>query len=381
MKFIHLGDIHLGKSLNDFDMSKDQQFILAQILDIADEKGVDAVLIAGDVYDKSVPSETATKLLDWFLNELINREKKVFMISGNHDSDERLNYGSRVFRSRGVYISAKYDGEIHKETLTDGFGEVDIWMLPFVKASQVRHFLPKEKTDTYDEAVRAALSRADVDPEKRNIILSHQFVAGKSTDPELAGSEGLGTKSVGTVEKIGYDCFDAFDYAALGHIHSPQSVGRKEVRYSGSPLKYSLSEVENEKSVPVVTMGKKGDVSIELVKLHPMRDMRHLKGPIEKLTDKENVVDAEDFIYVTLTDEDIINDAMEILQRVYPNTVKLDYENSRTGSGKEKKIEVKQTQNRSLDEMFGDFYKKMYGCEIGQEELDLLMETAKEEGL
>lgn len=378
MKFLHLGDVHLGKTLNDYDLSRDQKYMLDQIIGIAEERSVDGILIAGDIYDKSVPSESATKLLDQFLNSLIEKGKKVFMISGNHDSDERLNYGSSVFRSKGVYIYAKYNGTLQKETLKDEYGEIDIWMLPFVKASQVRHFFPKEKIETYDAAVRTALSQADIDPQRRNIIISHQFVAGKSSDPDLSGSEGIGVKSVGTVEKVGYDCFDLFDYAALGHIHSPQSVGRYEVRYSGSPLKYSLSEVTNDKSVPLITMGPKGEIGVELIKLNPLRDMRHLKGPFEKITDKENISGTDDFIYVTLTDEDIIDDAMGIIQRIYPNTIKLDYENSRTNPVR-RKIEAKKA--KSPEELFGDFYRKMYGCEISDEEMQIIKEAAKEAGV
>ena len=200
------------------------------------------------------------------------------MISGNHDSDDRLGYGSSLFEVNHIYIAAQFRGTLYRQTVIDEFGEADIYLLPFVKASQVRHFYPEEKIESYDDAVKAILQHADIDFEKRNIIVAHQFVAGKGADPEPGGSESAGTLSVGLVEKIGYDCFDGFDYAALGHIHSPQSVGREEVRYSGSPLKYSLSEVSNEKSAPVITIGKKGDVEIELVKLSPMRDLRHLKG-------------------------------------------------------------------------------------------------------
>ena len=379
MRFIHLGDIHLGKSLGDFDLSADQKYILEQILGIMDDRNADGVIIAGDVYDKSIPSEAATNLLDFLLNSIAERGKQAFIISGNHDSDDRLNYGSTMFESKGIHIAAKYRGSICKKTLTDSYGEVCIWMLPFVKASQVRHFFPDEKIETYDDAVRAVIAHEDIDPEKRNIIVSHQFVEGKSGPPDLGGSEGPGARSVGTVEKIGADCFDLFDYAALGHIHSPQAVGRSEVRYSGSPLKYSLSEADGEKSVPVVTLGMKGDVDIELVPLKPLRDMRRLKGPLRKLLDPENVTGTEDFIYATLTDEDIINDAMGIFQQVYPNTVKIDYENSRTKAVAD--VTVEAAVKKTFDELIGDFYRKMYGREISEEEMRVMKETAKEASL
>lgn len=380
MKLMHLGDLHLGKSLGDFDLNEDQKYILDQILGIIDEREVDGILIAGDVYDRAVPSESATNLLDYFLKCLADKKVKTFMISGNHDSDDRLNYGSSLFAANHIYISAQFMGNLYRQTVIDEHGEADIYLLPFVKASQVRHFYPEEKIESYDDAVRTILAHAQIDPGKRNILVAHQFVAGKGADPELGGSESAGTQSVGLVEKIGYDCFDGFDYVALGHIHSPQSVGRKEVRYSGSPLKYSLSEVGNDKSVPVITLGEKGDVDIELVKLRPMRDMRHLKGPIEKLLDRENITSPEDFIYATLTNEDIIDDAMGILQQVYPNTVKIDYDNSRTREID--RIDIANiAEQKSFDELIGDFYRKMYGCDISEEEMQVMKEAAKEAGV
>ena len=380
MRLIHLGDLHLGKSLGDFDLLEDQRYILDRILEIVDKNNIDGVLIAGDVYDRPIPSEAATNLLDYFLKSLAERNVKTFMISGNHDSDDRLNYGSSLFAANQIYISAKFKGSLYKQTVNDEFGEVNIYLLPFVKASQVRHFYPEEKIENYDAAVRTILKHTDIDYEKRNVIVAHQFVAGKGTDPELGGSEGAGTLSVGLVEKISYDCFDGFDYAALGHIHAPQSVGREEVRYSGSPLKYSLSEVNNDKSVPMITLGDKGDVKIELLKLRPLRDMRHIKGPIEKLLDKSNISRPEDFIYATLTNEEIINDAMGIMQQVYPNTVRIVYDNSRTRELD--RIDITAiTQHKSFDELISDFYRKMYSCEISEEELQVMMDTAKEAGV
>jgi len=380
MRLIHLGDLHLGKSLGDFDLIEDQQYILDQILEIVDKEMIDGVLIAGDVYDRAIPSEGATNLLDYFLKSLAERKVKTFMISGNHDSDDRLNYGSSLFEANQIYISAQFKRNLYKQTVSDKYGEVNIYLLPFVKASQVRHFYPDEKIENYDAAVRTILQHAEIDFNKRNIIVAHQFVAGKGADPELGGSEGAGTQSVGLVEKIGYDCFDGFDYVALGHIHSPQSVGREEVRYSGSPLKYSLSEVNNDKSVPLITLGEKGDVKIELLELRPLRDMRHLRGPVEKLLDKENIVRPEDFIYATLTNEDLINDAMGIMQQVYPNTIKIDYDNSRTREVDQIDITAI-TEQKTFDELISDFYRKMYSCEISEEELQVMMEAAKEAGV
>ncbi len=378
MKILHLSDLHLGKSLGEFDLIEDQRFILDQILELITKESVDAVLIAGGVCDKSIPSEAATRLLDYFLSRLASADIKVFMISGNHDSDDRLNYGRDIFESRQVFISSVFDGTLAKYSVNDGGKDVDIWLLPFVKASQVRHYYPDEEINNYEDAVRVIISHAAIDDSKCNILVAHQFVTGDGDDPALGGSEGAGTQSVGLVEKISYRCFDSFDYVALGHIHSAQHIGRDEVRYSGSPLKYSLSEVNNEKSVPLITVGADNKVNIDLIPLVPMRNMRHIRGTLKELLDAPESVD--DFIYATLTDEDYINDVMAIFQQYYPNTVKIDYDNSHT-----KEIEnvdiSKIAQNRSFADLISDFYRQVYGSEISEEEMDIMRMAAREAGV
>ncbi|MBR6872532.1 MAG: exonuclease SbcCD subunit D [Ruminococcus sp.] len=380
MKMMHIGDLHLGRSLGEYDLKDDQQYMLDQLLKMIDDRSVDAVLIAGDVYDKAVPSEAATMMLDYFLSSLAKRQVYTYMISGNHDSDERLNYGSGLFETNRIFISTKYEGKLYKKTLKCENEEIDIYLMPFVKASQVKRYHPEKTINTYDDAVRAIIDSAEIDPSRCNMIVAHQFVTGKSDDPDLSGSESLGTQSVGTVEKIGYNCFDLFDYAALGHIHSPQQVGRKEVRYSGTPLKYSLSEVNREKSVTLITVKGKGDVDIELLPLKPMRNVRHLKGKLHDLLDKSNVTDPNDYIYATLTDEDIISDAMNIFRTVYPNTVKIDYDNSHTREVEQVDIS-KIAENRSFDDLISDFYRQIYGSEISDDEMDVMREVAREAGV
>ena len=379
MKIMHLGDLHIGKSLGDFDLYEDQKYILEQILNLIEEKSVDVLLIAGDVYDKAIPGEKSVQLLDYFLKRLVETGIKTYMISGNHDSDERLNFGSSLFESNNIYINSKFNGILKKYSLYDEFGELNIYLLPFVKASQVQHFFPEEKIDSYDMAVRTIIKHSDFDACKRNILVAHQFVAGKD-DPEIAGSEGLSVHNVGMVEKIGYGSLAEFDYVALGHIHSPQSVGLKHIRYCGSPLKYSLSEVNNNKSVPIITFKDKGEVLVEFAPLIPMRDIRHLRGNIKNLLDKKNISMENDFIYATLTDEDIVNDAMGIFREYYPNTVKIDYDNSHT-----KEIEnvdiTRITQNKTFDELIKDFYMQMYSCDMGEEELEIMNWAAKEAGV
>ena len=379
MKIMHLGDLHIGKSLGDFDLYEDQKYILEQILNLIKEKSVDVLLIAGDVYDKAIPGEKSVQLLDYFLKRLVETGIKTYMISGNHDSDERLNFGSSLFESNNIYINSKFNGILKRYSLYDKFGELNIYLLPFVKASQVQHFFPEEKIDSYDMAVRTIIKHSDFDAKKRNILVAHQFVAGKD-DPEIAGSEGLSVHNVGMVEKIGYGSLAEFDYVALGHIHSPQSVGLKHIRYSGSPLKYSLSEVNNNKSVPIITFKDKEEVLVEFAPLLPMRDIRHLRGNIKNLLDKKNISCENDFIYATLTNEDIVNDAMGIFREYYPNTVKIDYDNSHT-----KEIEnvdiTRITQNKTFDELIKDFYMQMYSCDMGEEELEIMKWAAKEAGV
>lgn len=379
MKIMHLGDLHIGKSLGDFDLYEDQKYILEQILNLIKEKSVNVLLIAGDVYDKAIPGEKSVQLLDYFLKRLVETGIKTYMISGNHDSDERLNFGSSLFESNNIYINSKFNGILKKYSLYDELGELNIYLLPFVKASQVQHFFPEEKIDSYDMAVRTILKHSDFDACKRNILVAHQFVAGKD-DPEIAGSEGLSVHNVGMVEKIGYGSLAEFDYVALGHIHSPQSVGLKHIRYCGSPLKYSLSEVNNNKSVPIITFKDKGEVLVEFAPLLPMRDIRHLRGNIKNLLDKKNISCEKDFIYATLTNEDIVNDAIGIFREYYPNTVKIDYDNSHT-----KEIEnvdiTRITQNKTFDELIRDFYMQMYSCDMDEEELEIVKWAAKEAGV
>ncbi len=382
MKFIHLGDLHLGKTLAEFDLYEDQACILTRILDLAKEEQADAVLIAGDVYDRANPGDGAMNLLDNFLACAADQGLSTYVISGNHDSDDKLNFGSRFFEKNHVYIYAVFDGSLHKYVYQDAYGDVNIYMLPFVKASQVRHFYPDEEIDTYEDAVRVVLEHSDIDPSERNILIAHQFVAGKGDGaaPRLGGSESPAVKNVGNVERIGFTLFDRFAYTALGHIHSPQRVGREEVRYSGSPLKYSLSEVNDDKSVPVVTIDADGNIGIELKSLRPLRDMRHIKGRKDQLLSADYLENTQDFIYVTLTDDEPLDDAMSIFQQYYPNTIKIDYDNAHSAEMDIPEIDELAAQ-RSFSQLISEFYAQMYGTDISEEELALIQETAKEAGI
>lgn len=376
MKLLHLGDLHLGRSLGDFDLLEDQQYILEEVLRLAGERQVDGILLAGDIYDRPVPGEGAVRLLDYFLNRLAEAGIRVFMISGNHDSDERLNFGSSFFEARGIYIAAKYQGKLYHRCI-DG---VNFYLLPFVKASQVRHFFPDEEIESYDQAVKVILRQAAIDPEACNVLVAHQFVAGSSLMPELAGSESVAVQQVGLVEQIGTDNFAPFAYTALGHIHRPQQAGRENVRYAGSPLKYSLGECHDVKSVPLISLDASGSVSIELLPLKPKRDLRHLTGRLEQLLRRENVQATDDYIYVTLTDEEPLDNAMGVIQGYYPRAVKLDYRNSRTMAMEQEEV-FRAAELRSFEELVGDFYRLVYGQEISDEEMAIMSEIGAKAGV
>ena len=379
MKFIHLGDLHLGKNVNDFSMIEDQRYILDQIIDIIEARQIDGVLLAGDIYDRSVPSEEAVKLFDAFLTKLASLGKSVFAVSGNHDSDERLHFGSSLFAAKHIYINGRYDGEIPYIDVEDQHGPLHIWLLPYIKASRVGHFFPDADTSTYDKAFRRAIDNAGVNAAERNVIVLHQFVTGAVREPELAGSETMAL-NVGTLDKIGADCFDAFDYVAMGHIHSGQQVGRETCRYAGSMLKYSLDkkELARVKTVPMITMGAKGHVDVELVELKPLREIRHIKGKLKALID--SATDTEDYIYATLTDEETQFDAMARLQEVYPRVMKLDYDNQATralgaeGDGPDR-------ESKSFRELIGDFFELYHGSQPTEKEWIIIEETAREAGV
>ena len=380
MKFIHLGDLHLGKNVNEFSMIEDQQYILNEIIELIQKETVDAVLMAGDIYDRTVPSEEAVRLFDSFLTKLSEMGKTVFIISGNHDSDERLNFGSRLFTAKHIYIAGRYDGKIECVDIKDEYGIIHIWMMPYIKASRVAHFYPEADTGTYDAAFRTVIEKCDINPLERNIILVHQFVTGTGRETELAGSESA-ILNVGTIDKISADCFDEFDYVAMGHIHSCQSVGRETCRYAGSPLKYSLNprEINSEKTVPVITLSEKGSIKVQKFPLKPLREVRRIKGELNQLL--QNAVDTNDYIYATLTDETVQFDAMARLQEVYPNTMKLDYENKSTKALQEME-EVTDTKEKSFHELMSDFYQLINeGEQPDEEEWKILEEVAKEAGV
>lgn len=358
MKLLHISDLHIGKRVNEFSMLEDQKYILRQILAIADDCRADGVMIAGDIYDKPVPSAEAVAVFDWFLTELADRGKQVYAVSGNHDSAERIAFGAQLMSGRGVFVSPVYHGEAAMYTVQDSYGELCIYLLPFIKPAVVRHALEgmpemdgKALPESYQDAVRLAVERMGVDREKRNILIAHQFVTG-------AGRCDSEEVSVGGLDNVDADVFDAFDYVALGHIHSPQYLRRETVRYCGTPLKYSFSEAEQEKSVTVVELGEKGQVGISTVPLVPRHDLRKIRGAYLEVTARDfyRDTDTEDYVQITLTDEEDIPDGLQKLRVIYPNLMRLEYDNSRTKQSRliERAEEIEQ---KSELELFTEFYE------------------------
>ncbi len=369
MKLIHLSDLHLGKQVNNYSMLEDQKYILTKILNIIDGEAPDAVLIAGDVYDKAVPPAQAIGLFDDFLVRLSRRKLQVFVISGNHDSPERIAFGSRLMDAAGIHLSPVYSGEISPIRLEDQWGGVNFYMLPFIKPAHVRRFFEEEPTDTYTDALRTALGHFPLDPGERNVLLTHQFVTGAAR----SDSEEI---SVGGADNVDASVFDAFDYVALGHIHSPQNCGNERIRYCGTPLKYSFSEARDHKSVTVAELEEKGKLTVRTVPLIPRHEMTELRGSFAQLTDKafyENHTWQDDYIHLTLTDEEDIPDAIGKLRLIYRNLMKLDYDNARTRAAAQiTGPEI--PENTSVLQLFSDFYRMQNNQPMRPEQLVFLEE-------
>lgn len=361
MKFLHLSDLHIGKRVHECSMIEEQKYIFKKILRIVEEEKIEGVWIAGDVYDKQVPSAEAVRLFDDFLTRLVARNLFVFVISGNHDSPERIAFGAEIMKSNRVFLSPVYDGKVEAITLTDEWGEINVYLLPYIKPIHVKTVFDEPGIKTYDEAVKYAVDKMEVDIEKRNVIISHQFVTGAKT----CESEEM---TVGGVENIDVTIYDDFDYVALGHIHSPQKCKRETVRYAGSPLKYSFSEVTHEKVAVVVEMQEKGNVVIKEVPLEPRNDMRVIQGTYEELTRKKFYEDTntKDYLQVILTDEGAIPNAVEKLRTIYPNLLLLEYsniKNKKKSSGKTADVE-----NKTTLELLQDFFLEQNGKQMSTEQ-------------
>ncbi len=324
MKLIHLSDLHIGKRIEAVSLIEDQKYILDQIVQIIADEKPNAVLIAGDVYDKSVPSAEAVELFDNFLFKLSKLETNVFIISGNHDSAERLAFGGRLMQQSRVHISPAYNGKIEPIVLSDEYGETAFWMLPFIKPAHVKRFFNDEEIEDYTAACRTVVEKMKISTSIRNVLIAHQFVTGADT----CESEEL---SVGGTDNVDASVFKDFDYVALGHLHGPQNVGSNKMRYCGTPLKYSFSEENHIKSITVVQLDGKDDLTVNTIPLRPKRDMRRIRGSFDELMGQEHLV-ADDYVHIILTNENDVEEAAGKLRIKYPNMVHLSYDNTRTAA-------------------------------------------------
>lgn len=372
MKFIHLSDLHLGKRVNEFSMIEDQKYILLQTINIIDDEKPDAVIIAGDIYDKSIPSEEAMLLFDDFLLRLSKRNISVFVISGNHDSSVRLSDHSKLVVNQGIYLSPVYDGTLKPVSMEDEYGEINVYMLPFIKPVVVKQYFGDEEILSYTDAVRVAIKHMNVDCNKRNVLVAHQFVLGAAT---CESEEHI----VGGLDSVSSDVFDCFDYVALGHIHGKQYIGRETVRYCGTLLKYSFSEKNHVKSVTVVDIKEKGNIDIREVMLTPKRDLREIKGSYEDITNRKNYegTNVDDYVHIVLTDEEDVIDAIGKLRTIYPNIMKLSYDNKRT---RENNVftEAGTIEEKSPLELFEDFYSMQNNVSMSPWQTDYVKELIEE---
>ena len=341
MRIVHLSDLHLGKRVNEFSMLEDQEYILSKILGVIDAERPRAVILAGDIYDRPVPGAEAVRLFDDFLYALSRRGADVFVISGNHDSPERIAFGSRLMDGAGVHLSPVYGGTVSPIELADEFGPVRFYLLPFIRPADVRRFFPDAQIENYTDALRTAVEQMGIDSAARNVLVTHQFVTGAAR----CESE----DAVGGLDGVDAATFDGFDYVALGHLHGAQSVARPELRYCGTPLKYSFSEKDHVKSVTVVDLGEKGEVAVRTVPLVPRRDLREIRGSYEELTLRANYEGTAtgDYLHIILTDEQDVPDAAARLRSVY---------------------RLEAVAHRSGPELFAEFYEVQNGQAMSDEQ-------------
>lgn len=373
---MHLADLHLGKRVNGFSMMEDQEYILNRILEIMEEEQPDGLLIAGDVYDKTIPPAEAVRLMDDFLTAVAAKHVPVFLISGNHDSAERVAFGHQLMQGSGIWISPVYDGTIRHRTLEDRWGEVNIYLVPFLRPSVVRSFFPDVEIEDYTDALRTIIEDLQVDTSRRNVVLAHQFVTAAGALPETCDSEQL---SVGGLDRVDGSVFSPFDYTALGHLHGPQRVGSETIRYAGSPLKYSFSELHQKKSVTVVELQAKGETEIRQIPLQPRREMIELRGTFEEILEeaRKKGEPQTDYYHMILTDETDVVDALSRLREYYPNIMLLDYDNRRTRSQKEVE-QLDRVEERTPGELFAALYEQQNGQEMDSDRKEYLDELIRE---
>lgn len=376
MRLMHLSDLHLGKSIMEESLIDDQRYILNEIIEIVDNKKVDVVLIAGDVYDKAIPSVEAVRLFSDFLSRLYKMNIKVFVIAGNHDSKDRLSFGNELFVDNGIYIEGVFNGSLRSVELEDDNGKILIYMLPFIKPYDVKRFYSDVEINSYNDAVKVIIDNIKIDKNIRNVIMVHQFVTANGVEFDDSVVEAL---SLGGIDNVDVSLFDDFDYVAMGHIHRGQRLLKDNVRYAGSPLKYSFSEVNHKKSVPIIDIGKKGNIDIEYVDLVPLRDMRVIKGKLDNLLcdDVVRLGNVDDYICAIITDDDYVMDVIGKLRSVYKNVLKVEYQNKRSLSNNNV-MNVIDVDKKSEIELFNEFYLKQNNIEMNEERLDIVNNVIRE---
>lgn len=376
MRFLHLADLHIGKRVNGFSMIEDQKFVFEQVYNVIENEKIDGIIMAGDIYDKPVPSAEAVKLFDEMLTRLVSMDLPIFVISGNHDSAERIGFGSDILSAAKVYMSRVYNGNLQKIELEDDYGEINVYLLPFIKPATVKNIYKEAEIKDYDDALAYVLNQEKIDETKRNVIVSHQFVTGamRSESEEV---------SVGGLDNVSVEKYDAFDYVALGHIHRAQHMGRKSARYAGTLLKYSFSEENHNKSMTIVDLKEKGNIEIKEIPVKPLHDLKTIKGKFSEITSEEfyKELKKEDYYRAVLTDEEDILNAIGKLKSIYPNLMSMEYDNTRTRSYSVVD-NVETGEAKSPLDYFEEFFEKQNGRKMSEKQRDYLLEIlgeAKEE--
>lgn len=376
MRFLHLADLHIGKRVNGFSMIEDQKFVFEQVYNVIENEKIDGIIMAGDIYDKPVPSAETVKLFDEMLTRLVSMDLPIFVISGNHDSAERIGFGSDILSAAKVYMSRVYNGNLQKIELEDDYGKINVYLLPFIKPATVKNIYKEAEIKDYDDALAYVLNQEKIDETKRNVIVSHQFVTGamRSESEEV---------SVGGLDNVSVEKYDAFDYVALGHIHRAQHIGRESARYAGTLLKYSFSEENHNKSMTIVDLKEKGNIEIKEIPVKPLHDLKTIKGKFSEITSKEfyKELKKEDYYRAVLTDEEDILNAIGKLKSIYPNLMSMEYDNTRTRSYSVVD-NVETGEAKSPLDYFEEFFEKQNGRKMSEKQRDYLLEIlgeAKEE--
>lgn len=380
MKIFHTGDWHIGKLVNGFYMTDDQEFVMEQLFEKIEKEKPDVILIAGDLYDRSVPPLQAVELLNKVFHKIIRVLKTpIIALAGNHDSNERLSFGSELLKESGLYISGNLKNNIDKITLMDEYGPVNFYPIPYADPQIVRDLFEDDKIKTHDDAMNKVVNsiKENINYTQRNIAIAHGYVTYKKSDNDelvlLEESDSEKPLSIGGTDLINSICFDGFNYTALGHLHGPQKVGSNKVRYSGSLLKYSFSERKQEKGITIVNIDSEGEVEIELFNFKPRRDLRIIKGELKELLreDIANLENKEDYIKAVLEDVGELLDPMAKLRTVYPNVMELVRED-RLKSSLNNKVVASNIKEKSKFDLFQNFYKDITGEKCTLEEIEVI---------